>query len=181
MITMTSDNNRRVSIDIETTGLSQAEGHRVVEIACVEILGLQKTGRYFHTLLNPERNLEPYVADLLGVGVDAFRGEKRFVEIADEFLSFIDGAVLVSHHPRFDLAFLDGELERIGRAPIRTWVQVQDIQERRLEKIAARPVRLDALAERYGAVRDVNALGLVRRSAELIADIWIAMNADKQS
>jgi DNA polymerase-3 subunit epsilon len=181
MITMASDNNRRVSLDIETTGLSPAEGHRVVEIACVEILGLRKTGRYFHVVIDSECNLEPHVANLLGVGVDAFRGEKRFVEIADEFLSFIDGAVLVLHHPKFDLAVLDGELERIGRAPIRTLVQVQDIQERSLEKIAARPVRLDALAARYGVVRNVKETALVAQAAELIADIWIAINLINES
>ena len=105
---------RQIALDTETTGLQWQKGHRVIEIACVELQDSQPTWRTFHRYLNPERELELGAEEITGLTREFLADKPRFNEVADEFLTFIDGAELIIHHAEFDLGFMNHELSLLG-------------------------------------------------------------------
>src|SRR5690606_37404227 len=105
---------RQVVLDTETTGLEVAQGHRIIEIGCVEVQNRRATGRVFHQYLNPEREIEEGAIDVHGITREELADKPRFGDIAAEFLEFVKGAELVIHNAPFDVAFLDAEFERLG-------------------------------------------------------------------
>ena len=109
---------REIVLDTETTGLDPRSGHRLVEIACIEIEDLLPTGRFFHRYCDPERDCDPEAEKVHGLTKAFLKGKPRFETLADEFLEFVDGATLVAHNAAFDRGFVNAELERAGRAPI---------------------------------------------------------------
>src|SRR6185312_3765589 len=109
---------REIVLDTETTGLEPAQGHRLVEVGCVELLNRIPTGATFHYYINPERDVPAEAFAIHGLSGEFLRDKPRFVEIADEFLAFIDDAPLVIHNASFDHGFLCAELKRVERALI---------------------------------------------------------------
>lgn len=107
---------RTVVLDTETTGLNVGEGHRVIEIGCIEMIRGQRTGKTFHVLLNPDRSVPPEATAIHGKGDSDLATAPRFAEIGRAFIEFVHGAVLVLHNAPFDLGFLDAELIRAGSA-----------------------------------------------------------------
>jgi DNA polymerase-3 subunit epsilon len=131
---------REIVLDTETTGLDPFDGHRIVEIGCVELINCIPTGRAWHCHLNPERDV-PYAAFL--------RDKPRFAELADDMLSFIEGAMLVMHNAAFDFGFLNAELDRVARPALR-WDRVVDTLALARRRHPGAPCSLDALCKRYG-------------------------------
>ncbi|HEY5645333.1 MAG TPA: exonuclease domain-containing protein, partial [Pseudomonadales bacterium] len=101
---------RQIVLDTETTGLSTAQGHRIIEIGCVELVNRRLTGREYHRFLNPEREIDEGAERVHGISIQDLQGQPRFADIAEEFLDFIRGSELVIHNAEFDVGFLDHEL-----------------------------------------------------------------------
>ena len=104
-----------VFLDTETTGLSFRDGHKIVEIACIETKDLIPTGKVFHKLINPERNVPDEAYKVHGFSEEFLRGKETFEKIAEDFLNFIEDKKIIIHNAPFDLSFLNGELEKIKK------------------------------------------------------------------
>jgi DNA polymerase-3 subunit epsilon len=140
---------REIVLDTETTGLDPFDGHRIVEIGCIELVNCIPTGRTWHCHVNPERDI-PYSAfEVHGLSLDFLRDKPRFADLADNMLTFIEGAMLVMHNATFDFAFLNAELERAAR-PLLRWDRVVDTLALARRRHPGSPCSLDALCKRYG-------------------------------
>lgn len=138
---------REIVVDTETTGLDPREGHRIIEIACVELLHHVPTGRKFHCYVNPERDVSTDAFLVHGITAEFLAGHPNFAAIADELLAFIGDDRLVIHNAEFDLAFLNAEFERIGRRPLAcAYVDTLSVARRRFP---GAPASLDALCRRF--------------------------------
>jgi len=141
---------REIVLDTETTGLDAASGHRVIEIACVELHDLLPTGRTFHRYIDPEREIDPDAQRVHGISNGFLAGKPRFAdtEVAAEFLAFIDDAVLVAHNAAFDRSFIDNELRLAGLAwpPADRWVDTLALAQKRFPGMYN---SLDALCKRF--------------------------------
>jgi DNA polymerase-3 subunit epsilon len=140
---------REIVLDTETTGLDPFDGHRIVEIGCVELLNCIPTGRVWHCHLNPERDMPYQAFEVHGLSSELLREKPRFGELADDMLAFLEGAMLVMHNATFDFGFLNAELDRIARAPL-LWDHVVDTLALARRKHPGAPCSLDALCKRYG-------------------------------
>ena len=108
---------RQVILDTETTGLDPSDGHRVIEIGCIEMVNRRLTDRTFHAYINPEREIEPEAIEVHGITNEFLRDKANFAGVAEEFIEFISGAELIAHNASFDLNFLEAELQRIPDSP----------------------------------------------------------------
>jgi len=140
---------REIVLDTETTGLDPFDGHRVVEIGCIELLNRIPTGRVWHCHLNPEREVPFQAFEVHGLSTDFLRDKPRFGELADDMLTFIEGAMLVMHNAAFDFGFLNAELDRLAR-PLLRWDRVVDTLALARRRHPGAPCSLDALCKRYG-------------------------------
>ena len=138
---------KEVILDTETTGLMVKDGHRIVEIGCVEIENLIPTKEKFHCFLNPERKVSEKALEVHGYNDKFLSDKKKFREIVDEFLNFIGGKRLVIHNAEFDLSHINNELKIIGREPIKN--DVVDTLSLARNKFPGSPSSLDALCKRY--------------------------------
>src|SRR5436190_16797715 len=172
---------RRVVLDTETTGLEIAEGHRIIELACLELTGRRATGRQFHRFVNPERAIDLAASQVHGLTAEDLSDKPRFADIADEFLAFVEGAELLIHNAQFDMAFLDAELERAGRPPLTAICTVRDTLELAREMHPGRKNSLDALCERYAVDNSRRTLHGALLDAQLLADVWLAMTRGQES
>jgi len=140
---------REIVLDTETTGLDPAAGHRIVEIGCIELSNRLPTGRTFRTYVNPERPMPVEAQAVHGLTDDFLGQQKRFTEIADEFLRFVADSPLVIHNAEFDLGFLNAELDRIGLPPLTADRAIDTVTLAR-RKFPGQPANLDALCRRFG-------------------------------
>jgi DNA polymerase-3 subunit epsilon len=140
---------REIVLDTETTGLDPFDGHRVVEIGCIELINCIPTGRVWHAHVNPEREVPYQAFEVHGLSTEFLRDKPRFAELADDMLTFIEGAVLVMHNAAFDFGFLNAELERLTR-PLLRWDCVVDTLALARRRHPGAPCSLDALCKRYG-------------------------------
>lgn len=115
MIPAPDEGQTYVVLDTETTGISHKNGHRIVEIACVEMINRRLTGRSYHVYINPEREVDEGAVKVHGLDNEFLEGKPLFKAIADEFLAFVKGAELIIHNATFDLGFLNAELKRLGK------------------------------------------------------------------
>lgn len=171
---------REVVLDTETTGLNPAEGHRLVEVAAVELLNHVPTGRHFHSYLNPEREMPEDAFRIHGLS-DAFLAEQPlFAEIVDDLLAFLEDAPLVIHNAKFDMAFLNAELTRAGREPLPSSRAV-DTLSLALRRFPGAPASLDALCRRFG----IDTAGRVKHGAlldsELLAAVYLQLLGGRQA
>ncbi len=140
---------REIILDTETTGLDPFDGHRIVEIGGVELINGIPTGRVWHCHLNPERDMPYQAFEVHGLSAEFLSDKPRFAELADDMLAFLDGARLVMHNATFDFAFLNAELDRSSRPPLR-WEHVVDTLALARRRHPGAPCSLDALCKRYG-------------------------------
>jgi DNA polymerase-3 subunit epsilon len=166
---------RRIVLDTETTGLEPSEGHRVIEIACVELFDRRPTGRNFHRYLNPGREIDPGAVAIHGLTTDFLADKPRFADVADEFIEFVEGAELLIHNAAFDVGFLDAELAQIGRPGIGTVCPVTDTLAMAREMHQGQKNSLDALCKRYQVDNSRRSLHGALLDAQLLADVWLAM------
>jgi DNA polymerase-3 subunit epsilon len=170
---------RQIILDTETTGLEVRQGHRLVEIACVEMVERRLTGRHYQTYLNPDRAIDEGARLVTGIE-DAFLLDKpRFADVVDDFLAFVDGAELVIHNASFDIGFLNAELARLenGAGRIDDRCSVLDTLAMARELYPGQRNSLDALCKRLGvdnSRRDLHG-GLI--DAQLLADVYLAMTS----
>ena len=139
---------KEVILDTETTGLEVKEGHRIVEIGCIELDNYVLTSKKFHCYLNPERKVSEQAFKVHGYSDEFLSSQKKFKDIVDEFLDFIKNKKLVIHNASFDLAHLNNELSLIGREKIDKSVVIDTLQIAR-EKFPGSQINLDALCKRY--------------------------------
>jgi DNA polymerase-3 subunit epsilon len=140
---------REIVLDTETTGLDPFDGHRVVEIGCVELINCIPTGRVWHAHVNPERDVPAAAFDVHGLSFEFLAAKPRFGELADDLLAFIEGGMLVMHNAAFDFAFLNAEFERVS-LPLLRWDRVVDTLALARRRHPGAPCSLDALCKRYG-------------------------------
>ena len=171
---------REIVLDTETTGLDPAQGHRLVEIGCIELLNRIPTGATFHAYLNPEREVPAEAFAIHGLSSDFLKGHKRFVEIADDFLAFIGDAPLVIHNAGFDHGFLCAELKRVERALIARERLVDTLLLAR-RKHPAGPNRLDDLCARYGIDNSRRSKHGALLDAEILAEVYLELIGARQA
>lgn len=170
---------RQVVLDTETTGLEVQRGHRVIEIGCVELVQRRRTGRDFHTWLNPDRAIDEGARAVTGISDESLRDKPRFEQVAQELLQFIDGAELIAHNASFDLAFLDAEFARAGMAHIRIAerTRVIDTLELARERFPGQRNSLDALCKRLDVDNSHRQLHGALLDANLLVDVYLALTA----
>lgn len=178
---------RQVVLDTETTGLEVAQGHRIIEIGCVEMLNRRATGRSFHEYLDPERDIDSGAAAVHGITRDKLAGKPRFAQVAERFLEFVEGAELIIHNAPFDVAFLDAELMRWAKlvgaecAGIRTRCRVLDTLALAREMHPGQRNGLDALCKRYSIDNSHRALHGALLDARILADVYLAMTGGQNA
>jgi DNA polymerase-3 subunit epsilon len=172
---------RRIVLDTETTGLEPEAGHRIIELACLELHGRRPTGRHFHRYLNPERAIDAAASQVHGLTAEDLADKPRFADVVDEFLEFVEGCELLIHNAPFDVAFLDTELERIGRPKLATFCTVSDTLAMARDLHPGKKNSLDALCERYAVDHSRRTLHGALLDAQLLADVWLAMTRGQET
>ncbi len=175
---------RQIVLDTETTGLEVTQGHRIIEIGCVELRNRRATGRHFHRYLNPDREVDAGARAVHGMSLQDLAGKPRFAEIADEFTQFIAGAELIIHNASFDVGFLDAELARLGGAPppqVSVLCQVLDTLSLAREMHPGQRNNLDALCKRYGIDNSHRELHGALLDARILADVYLAMTGGQST
>ncbi len=173
---------RLVVLDTETTGLKVEEGHRLIEIGCVECVDRRVTERQFHVYLNPQREVDEGATQVHGMTWEHLKDKPLFAEVVDEFLAFVRDAHVVIHNAVFDCSFLDSELKRLGHAPFSKQVgQVVDSLGRARELHPGQRNSLDALCQRYMINNDHRTFHGALLDARLLADVYLAMTRGQES
>ena len=168
---------RQIVLDTETTGLEPEQGHRIIEIGCVEMLNRRLSGRRFHQYVRPDRQIDPAAFAVHGISDEELADKPPFAEIAEEFLAFIDGTELIIHNAPFDLGFLDHELARLGgqQSPIESCCTVLDTLALARELHPGQRNNLDALCKRYAVDNSGRELHGALLDAEILAEVYLAM------
>lgn len=174
---------RQIVLDTETTGLEPAEGHRIIEIGCVELVDRRLTGNNFHQYLQPDRAIEAGAVDVHGITDDFLRDKPRFADVAEDFLDYIQDAELIIHNAPFDLGFLDHELRlcRPGAPPVAELCPVTDTLVLARSLHPGQRNSLDALCKRYQVDNSHRDLHGALLDAEILADVYLAMTGGQVS
>lgn len=168
---------RQVVLDTETTGLEPSQGHRIIEIGCVEILNRRITERRFQQYVNPQREIDAGAVEVHGITLDDLREKPGFGEVALDFIEFVRGAELIIHNAPFDVGFLDAEFAQLGEAWGRTadYCTVFDTLQLARELHPGQRNSLDALCRRYEVDNTHRARHGALLDAELLAEVYLAM------
>ncbi|MCL5042847.1 MAG: DNA polymerase III subunit epsilon [Gammaproteobacteria bacterium] len=168
---------REVVLDTETTGIELRDGHRIIEIGCVEVIGRRLTGRHYHVYINPQREVEEGAFAVHGISNDFLADKPLFADIVDDFMRFIEGARLVIHNAAFDVGFIDAELQRLkaGHGVVNDHCSVLDTLKMAREKHPGQRNSLDALCKRYGIDNSQRDLHGALLDAEILADVYLTM------
>lgn len=168
---------RQIVLDTETTGLETAQGHKIIEIGCVELINRRLTGRHYHQYINPDRAVDAGAVEVHGITNDMLADKPRFRQIAEEFLAFVDGAELVIHNAPFDVGFIDHELKQLGHkiGSITSRCSVMDTLVLARSKHPGQKNNLDALCKRYGVDNTQRDLHGALLDAEILADVYLLM------
>lgn len=168
---------RQVVLDTETTGLEPEQGHRIIEIGCVELVNRRKTGRTFHRYLRPDREVDRGALQVHGLTNEFLAQQPRFADIADELIEFISGAELIIHNAAFDLAFLQSELKRLPGPlrKVRDICTVIDTLPMARQMHPGQRNSLDALCKRYGIDNSHRELHGALLDAQILLEVYLAM------
>ena len=168
---------RQIVLDTETTGLSAAQGHRIIEIGCVELVNRRLTGREWHRFINPERDIDEGAERVHGISRESLEDKPLFHEVADEFLEFIRDAELVIHNAEFDVGFLDNELALMqhARPAIAEHARVLDTLTLARQMHPGQRNSLDALCKRYEVDASNRNVHGALIDADLLARVYLAM------
>ena len=171
---------REIVLDTETTGLDPFSGHRVVEIGCVELVNHVRTGNYFHSYLNPERDMPREAEAVHGLSADFLKDKPRFADVAGALLEFIGGDPLVIHNAAFDIKFLNAELS-VARRPEIDFARAIDTVLIARQKFPGQPASLDALCKRFAIDLSARSKHGALLDAELLADVYLELLGGRQS
>ncbi len=174
---------RQVVLDTETTGLDPIQGHRVIEIGCVELINRRQTDRRFHTYLQPDRAIDEGAVRVHGITSDFLKSQPRFADVAEEFLNFVRDAELIIHNAAFDLGFLNHELRLCGRGQfvLEQLCAVEDTLQLARQRHPGQRNSLDALCKRYNIDNSQRTLHGALLDAEILADVYLAMTRQQSS
>jgi len=169
---------RQIVLDTETTGLEPAQGHRIIEIGCVEIEQRRLTGRHYHQYINPQRDIDEAAQEVHGISSTFLADKPVFAQIVDEFLTFVKGAELLIHNAAFDIGFLDAELAKLGSqyGQMSDYCTVSDTLQMARRKHPGQRNSLDALCKRYDVDNSQRELHGALLDAEILADVYLAMS-----
>lgn len=174
---------RQVVLDTETTGLSTADDHRIIEIGCVELINRKLTGATFHQYINPEREIDAGAMEVHGISNESLLDKPKFADIAEEFMAFINGAELIIHNAAFDVGFLDHELSKIKTETrrIKDVSTILDTLKLARDKHPGQKNNLDALCRRYEVDNSNRELHGALLDSEILADVYLAMTGGQTS
>jgi DNA polymerase III subunit epsilon len=170
---------KEVILDTETTGLSIRDGHRIVEIGCIELENLMPTKNRFHCYLNPERKVSEKALEVHGYTDEFLSTHKKFVEIVDEFLGFIENKRLVIHNAEFDLSHINNELALLGKEKLNSENVVDTLALAR-DKFPGSPTSLDALCKRYRVDNSKRTQHTALIDCDLLAKVYINLLDQKE-
>lgn len=180
---MSRQKKRQVVLDTETTGLNPQEGHRIIEIGCVELINRRLTKNHFHVYINPERTIDAGAIEVHGITNEFLTDKPLFKDIVQDFLAFIRGAELVIHNAPFDVGFLNHELARLSKNAerIEALSTVFDSLVYARKKHPGQRNSLDALCKRYGIDNSHRELHGALLDAEILADVYLLMTGGQGS
>ena len=168
---------RQIVLDTETTGLEVSQGHRIIEIGCVELVNRKLTGNHYHQYINPHREIDQGAIEVHGITSDFLADKPAFDAIAADFVEFVQGAELVIHNAPFDLGFLNSELQRVSiiDSALDSLCTVTDTLVMARAKHPGQRNSLDALCQRYEVDNSQRDLHGALLDAEILADVYLAM------
>jgi DNA polymerase-3 subunit epsilon len=173
---------RQIFLDTETTGLYHAQGHRVIEIAAVEVVNRRLTKHHFHYYLNPDREIDQGAQEVHGISLEFLQDKPHFADIADELITFIADAELIMHNAPFDVGFLNREFGLIEQNPVESIAaKITDTLKIAKEMRPGQRNSLDALCRHYGIDNSKRTLHGALLDAELLADVYMAMTRGQDS
>lgn len=180
---MTKPLNRQIVLDTETTGLNPMEGHRIIEIGCVELVNRRLTGQHFHVYINPERIVDDGAIEVHGITNEFLADKPLFANIAEDFISFIRGTELIIHNAPFDVGFLNHEFSLLdnGAGTVEDYSGVFDTLNFARKKHPGQRNSLDALCKRYGIDNSHRELHGALLDAEILADVYLLMTGGQSS
>ncbi len=171
---------REIIVDTETTGLDPASGHRIVEVACLELVNYLPSGRYYQQYLNPERDMPADAEAIHGLSAAFLSDKPHFADCADALMAFIDDAPLVIHNAEFDMRFLNAELTQLGRPPLSPPTVIDTLQLAR-QKFPGAPASLDALCRRFTIDNSARTRHGALLDAELLAEVYLELIGGRQA
>lgn len=174
---------RQIVLDTETTGLTPSEGHRIIEIGCVELVSRRLTGSHYHQYLQPDREIDAGAMEVHGISNEFLADKPRFADLATDFIDYIKGAELIIHNAPFDVGFIDHELAKLGKkwGRLADYCTVLDTLALARRMHPGQKNNLDALCKRYSidnAHRDLHGALL---DAEILADVYLIMTGGQTS
>jgi DNA polymerase III subunit epsilon len=175
--------NRIVVLDTETTGLNPQEGHRIIEIGCVELINRRYTGNRFHVYINPDREIDAGALEVHGISSEFLSDKPRFAGILEDFIAFIDGAQLVIHNAPFDVGFINHEFSLLHdkRRVLDDFCSVFDTLSHARSNHPGQRNSLDALCKRYSIDNSHRELHGALLDAEILADVFLSMTGGQSS
>lgn len=173
---------RQIFLDTETTGLYPDHGHRIIEIAAVEMIQRRPTNNHFHVYLNPEREIDPAAQEVHGITLEFLQDKPLFNAVAEDFVAFIKDAEIIIHNAPFDVGFLNMELGRIGMQPIASMCdKITDTLKMAKDARPGQRNNLDALCKHFGIDNSKRTLHGALLDAELLAEVYMAMTRGQES
>jgi len=167
---------RQIIFDTETTGLDPSQGHRIIEIGCVEVVNRVATGNTLHLYLNPDRDSDPEALAVHGLTTAFLSDKPRFPDVAKQFVDFIAGAELIAHNAAFDVKFFNAELAKVGMGKLADYCgQITDSLVLARSLYPGKRNSLDALCDRYGISNAHRTLHGALLDSQLLAEVWLAM------
>ncbi|NKB36720.1 MAG: DNA polymerase III subunit epsilon [Gammaproteobacteria bacterium] len=174
---------RQIILDTETTGLEPRDGHRIIEIGCVEIINRRKTDSSFHVYLNPEREIEDGAFDVHGLSNEFLSDKPKFSEVAQDLINFIRDSEVIIHNAPFDIAFIDSELERLGKqwGKLENYCVTLDTLSMARQLHPGQKNSLDALCQRYEVDNSKRELHGALLDAQILLDVYLSMTGGQTS
>ncbi len=173
---------RQIFLDTETTGLYPAQGHRIIEIAAVEMINRRPTNNHFHVYLNPQREIDPAAQEVHGITLEFLQDKPLFETVAQDLMAFVSDAEVIIHNAPFDVGFLNSELGRIGLTPIDTCCgKITDTLKMAKDSRPGQRNNLNALCSHFGIDNSRRTLHGALLDAELLAEVYMAMTRGQDS
>lgn len=174
---------RQIILDTETTGLEPADGHRIIEIGCIEIRNRRRSDHMFHQYLNPQRAIEDGAFEVHGISNEFLADKPGFADVAQQFLDFIRGSEIIIHNAPFDVAFINAELRLLGRkwGKIEDYCTITDTLVMAREMHPGQKNSLDALCSRYQIDNSQRDLHGALLDAQILLDVYLAMTGGQGS
>ncbi len=173
---------RQIFLDTETTGLYPAQGHRIIEIAAIEMINRRPTNNHFHVYLNPQREIDPAAQEVHGITLEFLQDKPLFEAVAQDLISFVNDAEVIIHNAPFDVGFLNSELGKIGLQPIETVCgKITDTLKMAKDSRPGQRNNLNALCSHFGIDNSRRTLHGALLDAELLAEVYMAMTRGQDS